>query len=114
LELASQAYQAVLERQPDNTGAILALAGVRFTQKRFADASALYKRALALNPKDMDARRALAELNVAQDQPFAALEQFNTLTSEQTTTNPELNNRIQRLEVDILKRRGFQPYWERY
>jgi tetratricopeptide (TPR) repeat protein len=114
LELASQAYQAVLERQPDNTGAILALAGVRFTQKRFADASVLYKRALALNPKDMDARRALAELNVAQDQPFAALEQFNTLTSEQTTTNPELNNRIQRLEVDILKRRGFQPYWERY
>jgi tetratricopeptide (TPR) repeat protein len=114
LELASQAYQTVLERQPDNTGAILALAGVRFTQKRFADASVLYKRALALNPKDMDARRALAELNVAQDQPFAALEQFNTLTSEQTATNPELNNRIQRLEVDILKRRGFQPYWERY
>ncbi len=114
LELASQAYQAVLERQPDNTGAILALAGVRFTQKRFADASVLYKRALALNPKDMDARRALAELNAAQDQPFAALEQFNTLNSEQTATNPELNNRIQRLEVDILKRRGFQPYWERY
>jgi thioredoxin-like negative regulator of GroEL len=95
----------------------MALGGIRFSQKRFDEATELFNRVLAINPKDLDARRALAELNVAKDQPFAALEQFNTLNAQQTatgTTNPELDNRIQRLEVDILKRRGFQPYWERY
>jgi tetratricopeptide (TPR) repeat protein len=117
LELASQAYQAILARQPDNTGALMALGGVRFTQKKFDEATKLFERVLAINPKDLDARRALAELNVAKDQPFAALEQFRTLNADQAvsgTTNPQLNNRIQQLEVDILKRRGFQPYWERY
>lgn len=63
------------------------------------------------------ARRNLAELSVAQDQPFSALTQFQTLDAEQQVNNtpdPELANRIQRLQVDILKRRGFQPRWERY
>ena len=117
VELATQSYQAILAREPDNTGALMALGGIRFSQKRFDEATELFNRVLAINPKDLDARRALAELNVAKDQPFAALEQFNTLNAQQTatgTTNPELDNRIQRLEVDILKRRGFQPYWERY
>ncbi len=117
LELASQSYQAILTRQPDNTGALMALAGVRFTQKKFDEATQLYNRVLAINPKDPDARRGLAELNVAKDQPFVALDQLRSLNSDQTatgTTNPELDNRIERLEVDILKRRGFQPYWERY
>jgi Tfp pilus assembly protein PilF len=117
VELATQSYQAILARQPDNTGALMALGGIRFSQKQFDEATKLFERVLAINPKDLDARRALAELNVAKDQPFVALEQFRTLNADQTatgTTNPELNNRIQQLEVDILKRRGFQPYWERY
>jgi Tfp pilus assembly protein PilF len=96
----------------------MALAGVRFTQQQFAAARELYNRVLDLEPSNLMARRNLAELNVAQDQPFAALEQFRSLNSEQETesgtNNPELVNRIQRLEVDILRRRGFQPYWERY
>jgi tetratricopeptide (TPR) repeat protein len=114
VELATQSYQAILARQPDNTGALMALGGIRFSQRKFDEATKLFERVLAINPKDFDARRALAELKAAQDQPFAALDQFTTLNAQQTGTNPELNNRIQRLEVDILKRRGFQPYWERY
>ena len=118
LELASQAYQEILARESDNLGALKALAGVRFTQRQFTAATRLYERVLAINPNDLDARRSLAELSVAQDQPFAALEQFEELNEEQEVQtgdpNPELENRIQRLEVDILKRRGFQPYWERY
>lgn len=117
-ELASQAYQEILNREPDNTGALMALAGVRFTQQRFAEARALYNRVLDLEPNNLMARRNLAELNAAQDQPFAALQRFRELNAEQQAEtgmdNPELVNRIQRLEVDILKRRGFQPYWERY
>lgn len=117
LDLASQAYSSVLARQPDNTGALAALAGVRFQQKKFVEATKLYNRILAINPKDLLARRALAELSVAQDQPFTALERFKLLQQEQVVAkaeNLEFVNRIQHLEVDILKRRGFQPYWERY
>lgn len=117
LNLASLAYSSVLARQPDNTGALAALAGVRFQQKKFVEATKLYNRILAINPKDLLARRALAELSVAQDQPFTALERFKMLQQEQLVAgagNLEFVNRIQRLEVDILKRRGFQPYWERY
>lgn len=117
-ELASQAYQAILSREPNNTGALMALAGVRFTQQEFAAASELYQRVLELEPNNLMARRNLAELSVAQDQPFVALQRFRELNQEQQTEagtdNPELVNRIQRIEVDILKRRGFQPYWERY
>jgi tetratricopeptide (TPR) repeat protein len=112
-ELATLAYEAILARQPDNTDALTALAGVRFQQKQFAAANELYQRVLELKPNDLVVRRALAELEVAQDQPFIALERFRQLQQEQST-NPELVNRIERLEVDILKRRGFQPYWERY
>lgn len=118
LELASQAYQEILARDPDNMGALMALAGVRFTQQRYAEARELYEQVLALTPNDIDARRSLAELSVAQDLPFTALEQFQALQVEQETesgrTNPELERRIQSLQVDILKRRGFQPYWERF
>jgi tetratricopeptide (TPR) repeat protein len=116
-ELATLAYEAILARQPDNTDALTALAGVRFQQRQFAAANELYQRVLELKPNDLVVRRALAELEVAQDQPFIALERFKQLQEEQLvagSTNPELVNRIQRLEVDILKRRGFQPYWERY
>ncbi|NEP27919.1 hypothetical protein, partial [Moorena sp. SIO3I6] len=64
------------------------------------------------------ARKNLAELSVAQDFPFTALQRFEGLNFEEKestgTANPKLDNRILRLEVDILKRRGFQPYWERY
>ena len=118
LDLASQAYQQILNREPDNIGALMALGGVRFTQQRFAEARELYKRVLEISPNELAVRRNLAELSVAQDFPFTALQQFRALNLEQEgetgTPNPELTNRIQRVEVDILKRRGFQPYWERY
>lgn len=115
--LASQAYEAILARQPDNVDALRALGGVRFTQRRFAEATNLYNRVLKINPKDLVALRTLAELKAAQDHPFEALERFKQIQQEQlatNSTNPELTNRIEHLEVDILKRRGFQPYWERY
>ncbi|HBB32135.1 MAG TPA: hypothetical protein DDZ80_11650 [Cyanobacteria bacterium UBA8803] len=118
LELASEAYREILQREPDNIGALMALGGVRFTQQRYVEATQLYKRVLEINPNYLAARRNLAELNAAQDYPFTALEQFRALNEEQEadsgTPNPELTRRVQRLEVDILKRRGFQPFWERY
>jgi tetratricopeptide (TPR) repeat protein len=116
LELASLAYSGILAKQPNNTDALAALAGVRFQQRKFVAATELYNQILAINPKDLLARRALAELSLAQDQPFTALERFKQLQQEQlvSSSNPEFVNRVQRLEVDILKRRSFQPYWERF
>jgi len=117
-ELAIVSYQEILQREPNNTGALLGLGGVRFTLQRYAEARAIYQRVLEIEPKEPIARRNLAELNAADDQRFTALEQFKELNAEQQAqtgaTNPELDNRVQQLEVDILKRRGFQPPWERY
>lgn len=117
-ELAIASYQEIMRREPTNTGALLGLGGVRFTQQKFAEAREIYKRVLEIEPKNLIARTNLAELNVADDHRFTALEQFKELNAEQQAQSgqplPELDNRIQEVEVDILKRRGFQPPWERY
>jgi tetratricopeptide (TPR) repeat protein len=118
LDLASQAYQEILAREPDNIGALMALGGVSFTQQRYISAREFYERVLEIRPGYLEARRNLAELSVAQDFRFQALAEFRELNAEQEKmvgeSNPELERRIELLSVDILKRRGFQPYWERY
>jgi hypothetical protein len=70
-----------------------------------------------LKPNDLETRRVLAELSAAQDQPIAALEQLRevqTLQSEAGISDPRVNTRIQQLQGDLLRRRGFQPEWERF
>lgn len=117
-ELAIASYEEILKREPNNTGALLALGGVHFTRQRFDEARSIYQQVLKIEPKNIIARRNLAELNVADDYRFTALDQFKELNAEQQAqtgeTNPELDTRVQQVEVDILKRRGFQPPWERY
>ena len=119
LPLAGRSYEAILEKQPDHTGALSALAGVRFQQKQYGEATRLYRRVLALKPNDWDVQRILAELSLAQDQPFIALEQLQTVQQMQAEqrvpdATGKLGDRIVELQVDRLKRRGFQPAWERY
>ena len=117
-DLAIASYEEILKREPNNTGALLALGGVNFTRQRFDEARSIYQQVLKIEPKNIIARRNLAELNVADDYRLTALDQFKELNAEQQAqtgeTNPELDTRIQHVEVDILKRRGFQPPWERY
>jgi tetratricopeptide (TPR) repeat protein len=117
LRQASDAYQAILRRDPNNVAALSGLGGIRFQQKRFKEATALYRRVLTLLPNDWETRRILAELTAAQDYPMTALRQFQALEKERSSQgNPDLamQERIERLQVDILKRRGFQPPWEQY
>jgi tetratricopeptide (TPR) repeat protein len=117
LELAGQAYQTILARQPNNPDALSALGGVRFQQRRYSEATDLFNQVLALKPNDLETRRVLAELSAAQDQPIAALEQLRevqTLQSEVGISDPRVNTRIQQLQGDLLRRRGFQPEWERF
>lgn len=111
LELASQSYEAILAQQPDQPDALIALAGVRFQQERYAEAEQLYQQAIAQRPEDVELRRVLADLNIAQDQPVAALQELRQL---QPDVNESINARIRRLQIEFLRRRGFQPDWERY
>lgn len=117
LELASQAYQQILQRQPNNLDALSALGGVRFQQQRYTEATTIYRQVLALKPNDLETRRVLAELLLAQDRPVGGLEQLRQIQQEQTTQNAEnsaINDRVQETQINLLKRRGFQPSWERY
>lgn len=117
LELASSAYQAILQWQPDNAGALTALGGVRFAQRRLDEAQVLYEQALALDPEDPNLRRSMAGLTAARDYPLTALEQLEALQLEQIAKgvpDAAISNQIQQLHEDFLRRRGFQPPWERY
>jgi tetratricopeptide (TPR) repeat protein len=111
LPLAATAYQQVLAQQPQNLGALSALAGVRFQQGDLAAARTLYGQVLALDPDQHPARRAIAELNIADDHKLLGLDQLRQLAVEGNTSG---QGRIQDVEFDLLRRRGFQPPWERY
>jgi len=117
LDQAIAAYDAILERQPDNLDAIAALAGVRFQQRRYDEAAQLYATVIAAQPSNWEARRALAELSAAQNRPLTALAQLRNLQDDLDAADadvPDLEQRIRRLRIDVLRRRGFQPDWERY
>ncbi len=119
---AAQAYEQVLQRQPDNRDVLMALAGLRFEQKRYPEAADHYQKLLAQNPQDMDVQRLLGELAAAQDNPNAALSHFRqsaTAASDGPVGNPQpademSQRRSRQIQRDFLKRRGFQPGWERY
>ncbi|MGJ3248309.1 MAG: tetratricopeptide repeat protein [Elainellaceae cyanobacterium] len=117
LDQAADAYQAILNREPENPDALAALGGVRFEQRNYTEAERLYERVLTLKPDDLETRRILAELSAAQGEPLTALRRLEELQDEQDAqgiSDPVLDDRIDRLQVDFLRRRGFQPYWERY
>lgn len=113
LPLAATAYETILARQPENIGALGALAGVRFQQQELEMARQLYGQVLELEPENPEARYAMAELNVAADYRLTALDQLQQLQTE-SADMPQLPRRIQDLEYDLLRRRGFQPPWERF
>ncbi|MBD2019115.1 tetratricopeptide repeat protein [Leptolyngbya sp. FACHB-36] len=113
---ADEAYQRILQREPENADALSALGGVRFQQRQFDSATQLYSQVLALKPDDPVAQRSLAELAAAQGRPLAALQQLEQLQVQQTanSADPNLSQRIQQIQENLLQQRGFQPPWERY
>ncbi len=113
LPLAAAAYGQVLAEEPVNLGALSALAGVQFQQGNLPAARALYGQVLALAPDNWEARYAIAELNIADDQKLSALEQLRQI-SDSATGPVNLEQRAQDVEFELLRRRGFQPSWERY
>lgn len=116
LDLASNAYEAILAQRPEDANALVALGGVRFQQQRLQEAETLYKRALELRPNDYDTSRTLAELYLAQDNPITAFNAFTELQAEapNLSSDPPLEYRTQDIRLNFLRRRGFQPPWERF
>lgn len=117
-KLAEQAYQSILAKQPNNTDALSAIGGLRFKERRFDEATKIYNQVLTIKPEDKGARRALAGLNAVQDRPIEALRQLEELQLEQMTSggppDGEMSRQRQQIQEDFLRRRGFQPPWERY
>ena len=118
LAQAGDAYQAILALTPDNVDALSALGGIRFQQRQFESADRLYAQVLAFRPDDVTAQRSLAELTAAQGKPLEAMDRFEQIKILQTaqggTSDVDVNRRLQQLQEDLLKQRGFQPPWERY
>ncbi|MEP0912266.1 tetratricopeptide repeat protein [Leptolyngbya sp. GB1-A1] len=123
LNQAGRAYETIVTQQPNNSDALLALGGVRFEQRQLGEAQTLFDRVLALRPNDPEVRRLLVELSLAQDRPVSALNQLREMNqSDEATGSPiedypqrgSASQRLDQLQVDLLRRRGFQPSWERY
>lgn len=123
LDASALRYEAILARDPVNVDALVGLGGVRFQQQRYSAAEALYQRVLVLRSQDLATRRVLADLYLAQDRPLAAFQQLRQI--QQTQQNAAANassspapadiaQELQDLRLNFLRRRGFQPYWERY
>jgi tetratricopeptide (TPR) repeat protein len=105
--------------------ALRGLAAIRFEQGRWPEAERLYRQALAHQPQDGPTRQTFAELLLAQDKPKQALEQFERAQLALAQLNPAeaeaggaaggaIAQRQRTVQRGFLKRRGFQPRWERY
>jgi len=115
VKTANRVYEAILAQDPNNIDALAALGGLRFKERRYDAAQQIYMQVLEIKPADVDSRRALADLAAIDDQPLAALERLERLQMEQMATgtpNPQLTERMQQIQEEFLRRRGFQPPWE--
>lgn len=116
-DLARQSYLTVLQRQPNNPDALLALAGLEFQVGNYDQAERLYQQALALDADNSTARTSLAALNAAQGRPLAAINQLQAWQRQQQALGlrtPQVNQQIQQIQESLLMQRGIQPTWERF
>ncbi|EKQ70481.1 cytochrome c biogenesis factor [Leptolyngbyaceae cyanobacterium JSC-12] len=116
LGLARASFESALALQPLNADALIGLGNVSFQERHFDKAKDFFNRALAIKPRDTGIQRSLIEVKVAQDYPLEAISQIEALQRQQAGgfLAPGLALRRQKIEEDFLKRRGFQPPWERY
>ena len=76
LDSAEKILWSVLSTDPTNAEALTMLGVVRGRQQRFAEAEALFRRVLQLNPKSVVVVRNLAGSLLAQDKPEEALKTY--------------------------------------
>src|SRR5882762_3244737 len=77
LDTSEKTIWTVLSSAPDNPEALTLLGIIRGRQSRFAEAEALFRRALQLNSKSAVASKGLAGALLAQDRPEDAIRQYH-------------------------------------
>src|SRR5258708_39718658 len=95
LDSVESTLWSVLSSDPNNEQALTLLGVVRGRQQRYAEAEALFRRVLQLNPKSIVASRNLAGTLLAQDKPEDAIRQYNQAI--------QLNPRDSDLKVEVAK-----------
>ena len=87
-ELARRDFEQALQRDPNNTDALLALAAIAHRQGRPADAEHLRQRALVANPSDPAAQAAALNGPSAEADPQTTESRLKTLLSSQPDSAP--------------------------
>lgn len=87
-EQARRDFEQVLQRDPNNTDALLALAAIAQRQGRLADAESLRQRAFVANPSDPAAQAATLSGAAAEADPQTAESRLKTLLSTQPESAP--------------------------
>lgn len=88
LDLSRREFEQTLQRDPNNTDALLALAAIAHRQGRPADAENLRQRALIANPGDPAAQAASLNNAAAEADPNTAESRLKTLLSSQPESAP--------------------------
>jgi Tfp pilus assembly protein PilF len=83
IELARREFETTLQRDRNNTDALLALAAIAQRQGRSADAEALRQRALVANPSDPATQAAALSGSAAEADPQTAESRLKSLLSAQ-------------------------------
>jgi len=81
--IADRTLEAVISQCPGDSAPVRELAGIRFAEHRWRDASDLAQRALARNPEDAYAWDVLGSSRFVQDEPNAALQAWNHIDKPQ-------------------------------
>jgi tetratricopeptide (TPR) repeat protein len=87
-ELSRREFERALQRDPNNTDALLALAAIAHRQGRMADADSLRQRALVANPSDPATQAAVLNNLSANADPYAAESRLKSLLSSQPESAP--------------------------
>jgi Flp pilus assembly protein TadD len=88
LDTAERSLWNVLSSDPNRPDALMLLGIIRGRQKRYAEADALFRRVLQLDPASWVARQNLAAALVAQDKPDAAILEYKELLKQNPRDNP--------------------------
>ena len=99
LESGEKTLWSILSSEPNDEPALTMLGVVRARQQRYAEAEALFRRVLQLNPKSIVASKDLATALLAQDKPEEAIRQYEQ-TIRLVPLDSDLKLELARLDLE--------------
>jgi tetratricopeptide (TPR) repeat protein len=98
VDSAETTLWSVLASEPTNQEALTMLGIIRGRQQRYAEAEALFRRVLQLNPKSVVASRNLAGALLAEEKPDEAVKQYNQ-TIQLSPQDSDLKMEVAKLDL---------------